>query len=53
MWLPVGLLQIEAFVIYGEKGGGQVEIFTRDPLIFGCFYQEDGSQVRVWGVGYG
>ena len=37
------------FVISGI-GGVPVEKFTRDPLIFGCFYQEEGDRGRVWGL---
>ena len=36
-------------VIYGI-GGVPVENFTRDPLIFGCLYQEEGDRRRVWGL---
>ena len=38
------------FVLSGEREGVHVEIFARDTLVFGRFYQEEGYQGRVWGL---
>ena len=49
LWLPVGIVQLEVLILSGERGGGQVENVSRDPLVFGNFSQEVRYQGRVWG----
>ena len=40
-------MKIEVFVLSGEREGVHVEIFARDTLVFGRFYQEVGDRGRV------
>ena len=42
-------MQVEVSVLSGEKEG-HVEIFAKDLLVFGVFFQEVGDQGRVWGL---
>ena len=37
-------------LFYPGRGGGQVEYFSRYPLVFGGFYEEVWDQGRVWGL---